>query len=94
MPTFRHELHTQAIAYLSVSLSPTSLLHTHTHTHTHTRAWHTPGSANIIYDFSPKMSIFPGYLRVRIFEIILHFLSNFQKCHALDLGRDKLDAEV
>ena len=66
---------------LPICLSPSPLLpsYTHTHTHTHTRAWHTPGSANIIYDFSPKMSIFPGYLRVRIFEIILHFLSNFQK---------------
>ena len=81
MPTFRHELHTQASAYLSVSFSPTSLLHTdtHTQTHTHTHACHPPGSANIIYDFFPQMSIFPGYLRVRTFEIILHFLSNFQK---------------
>lgn len=44
------------------------------------------------------MSIFPGYLRVRIFEIIFHFLSNFkknlEKCYALDLGRAKLDAKV
>ena len=67
---------------ICLSLSPLlpSYTQTHTHKHTHTHMHATLQEVPIEFMiFFPQMSIFPGYLRVRTFEIILHFLSNFQK---------------